>query len=885
MARKKSGKKAKSRTEPAASSRPTIHPEPNGPYVIKGLTRLLDAKGEDLKTRRTMALCRCGQSKTKPFCDGTHQKFGFNSAKTTDGAWDFRENYVGQAITVHDNRGICAHAGFCTSNLPKVWKMGVEPWIDPDGAAPNEMIETIRMCPSGALSYSVDGVEHRDQDRSPTVQVTGAGPYYVTGGVVLEEEPRGEGASLEHYTLCRCGGSKNKPFCDGSHYYIGFADPGVAGEAKVERAEGGETAKRWHRVAGVDDLVDGEVRAVVAGTRRVAVLRVNGQHAALSGACPHQGGPLGEGTITDGVLRCPWHGWAFDALTGAAASEDYEAVATFPVALRDDGVYVQVEEVVRHVTTVSDVMVETMVNGGVTHVFGMVGHSNLGLTDALRRQVEKGHLTYIGIRHEGAAAFACSGFAKLSGRPAACLTIAGPGATNLLTGLWDAKVDRAPVLALTGQVQTQVLGPGAFQEIDLANAFAAVSAWSQTVLHDSSHAELMALALKHAIVRRDVAHLIFPDEVQVLPAAKDAAASSLEGRLGRVEIAPSQESVEQAVKVLAGAKRPAIIVGYGARGSMEAVTRLAERLGSPVLTTFKGKGQISDAHPLAAGVLGRSGTPIASWFMNNADVLLVFGASFSHHTGIDDTKRIIQVDFERLALGKFHPVDVPVWGEIGVTAEQIEGLLPKKLAAEDQRVAVAARWKLWRDEKQRRRANDEGKGINSALIFDALTHEAPANAVVAVDVGNNTYSFGRYFECRDQSVLMSGYLGSIGFGFPAAMGAWAAAPERPVIAVTGDGGFGQYMGEFTTAVKHGMNITHLLVNNGELGKISKEQRAGSWPVWQTELHNPNFAEFAENCGGQGRRVTRPSELRGAIRDALAYDGPAMVEVMADSLLI
>lgn len=862
---------------------PTIRAQPNGPYLVKGLETLRDAAGNPIETRRSIALCRCGHSKTKPFCDGTHGKFGFNSAKTSDGKWDYRENYDGKQITIHDNRGICAHAGFCTSNLPQVWKMGVEPWIDPDGAEPERIIETIRKCPSGALSYSIDGVEHRDRKREPAIQVTKAGPYHVTGGVVLADETRGEGASVEHYTLCRCGGSKNKPFCDGSHWYIGFGDPGVVQED--EGTEVGETERRWHRVAAVDELADGEVRAVTAGTKRLAVVRVNGEHAALDGACPHQGGPLGEGTLADGVLRCPWHGWAFDALTGAPSSDDYEAVATFPVEVRDDGVYVEVEHVVRHVTTVSDLMVETMVKGGVTHVFGMVGHSNLGLANAIRRRVEEGGLTYIGIRHEGAAAFACSGFAKLSGRPAACLTIAGPGATNLLTGLWDAKVDRAPVLALTGQVQTQVLGPGAFQEIDLANAFAAVSTWSQTVLHASNHAELMALALKHAIVRRDVAHLIFPDEVQVLPAPDDATAATLEGRLGPVEIAPPRQAVERAVTLVAGARRPAIIVGYGARGSMDSVIRLAERLGAPVLTTFKGKGQISDDHPLAAGVLGRSGTPIAGWFMSRADVLIVFGASFSHHTGIDDSKRIIQVDFDRLALGKFHPVEVPVWGEIGVTADQIAERLPRTLTAEDQRAELAERWKVWREEKKRRMRKDEGRGINSATIFDALTEEAPPDAVVAVDVGNNTYSFGRYFECRAQAILMSGYLGSIGFGFPAAMGAWAAAPERPIIAVTGDGGFGQYMGEFTTAVKYGMNITHLLLNNCELGKISKEQRAGSWPVWETDLRNPNFAEFAENCGGWGRRVSRAAELRDAIREALAYDGPAMVEVLADSLLI
>ena len=168
----------------------------------------------------------------------------------------------------------------------------------------------------------------------------------------------------------------------------------------------------------------------------------------------------------------------------------------------------------------------------------------------------------------------------------------------------------------------------------------------------------------------------------------------------------------------------------------------------------------------------------------------------------------------------------------------------------------------------------------------------PANAIIAVDVGNNTYSFGRYFECEAQSVLMSGYLGSIGFAYPAAMGAWAATQEddprfkdRPVIAVSGDGGFGQYLGELTTAVKYGMNITHILVNNSQLGKISKEQRSGDWDVWQTSLHNPNFAEYANLCGAMGVRITKKEDLESALRNALSHDGPSMVEILVDPELV
>jgi pyruvate oxidase len=652
----------------------------------------------------------------------------------------------------------------------------------------------------------------------------------------------------------------------------------------------------WHRVADLDELPEGRVKTVSAGIHSMALTHIDGKYTAMENRCPHQGGPLGEGSIeigNDGQcwLRCPWHGWDFDPKTGVSPGGHADSgQEIFPVEVRDDGIYVGVEAEAPHETTVTDVMAETMTNWGVTSVFGIVGHSNLGLSDAIRLQEKAGRLKYFGVRHEGAAAFACSGYAKLTGKPAACLTIAGPGATNLMTGLWDAKVDRAPLLALTGQVQVQVFGPGAFQDIDLAAAFAPVARFSQSVLHNSKHAELMTLACKNAIVERDVAHLIFPDNVQTLPAG-DTAASGPDGRLATPNIAPDENVLNDAVALIGKSKRPLIIVGYGARDAMDEVIALAERLNAAIVTTFKGKGQIPDNHPLAGGVLGRSGTPIASWFMNECDLILAFGSSFSNHTGITEKRPIIQVDFERMQLGKFHSVTVPVWGEIGRTAQGMVAALDDAEHTVDQRPEIEARWAIWREEKRSRVDDDQGKGVNSASIFAVLTRCAPSDAIIAVDVGNNTYSFGRYFESQGQRVLMSGYLGSIGFAFSAAMGAWAATQDQDaykgckVISVSGDGGFGQYMGDFTTAVKYNMDITHILLNNSELGKISKEQRAGEWPVWETNLHNPGFAEFAKLCGGQGFRVTKAQQIESALRDALAYDGPALVEIITDAELI
>ena len=652
----------------------------------------------------------------------------------------------------------------------------------------------------------------------------------------------------------------------------------------------------WISVGHVKDLPEGRIKTVTARTTSICLVHFEGQWAAMNNHCPHQRGPLGEGTIEKGIdekcwIRCPWHGWDFDPLTGKPpGGHEDSGQDMYEIDIRDGEIFVGLEPEPAHVRTVTDVMVETLTNWGVQSVFGMVGHSNLGLSDAIRRSVADKKMRYYGIRHEGAAAFAASAYGKLTGKPAACLTIAGPGATNLLTGMWDAKVDRAPVLALTGQVQTQVMGPGAFQDIDLKSAFQAVAAFSQPVLSSSNHAELASLACKTAIVEQNVAHLIFPDDVQTLPSDKKAGGPA--GRVTHAAVVPAQSDIDAAVALLNGAKRPMIVVGHGAYGARDKIIALAEKIGAPVVTTFKAKGLVPDSHPNGAGVLGRSGTPIASWFMNEADVLVAFGASFSNHTGIALKENIIQVDYDRMQLGKFHPVKVPVWGDIGAFCDAAATSIKPHADADDQMPELAGRWKMWRAEKQNRLAEEHGRGIHSFAIFEALGRLVPDDTIFAVDVGNNTYSFGRYLETKGtQRVLMSGYLGSIGFGFPAGLGAWAATQDvaelkgRKVVSISGDGGFGQYPMDFTTAVKYGMDVTHILLHNGELGKISKEQRSGEWPVWETNLHNPSFAAFARLCGGHGAKVTETSQIKAAIKEALAFNGPALVEIMSDAELV
>jgi pyruvate oxidase len=648
----------------------------------------------------------------------------------------------------------------------------------------------------------------------------------------------------------------------------------------------GSTAS-WHPVDVGDLPGEGRVRSVLVDGRSIAMTRCGGRLGALENRCPHQGGPLGEGSIEHGLLRCPWHGYDYDPATGAppgALAEHLDdRVPVYEVVEGEDGVRVRLPDAVEVGRTVADVLVETLVAHGVDTVFGMVGHSNLGFADALRRAEERGELRYVGIRHEGAASFAASAYGKLTGRPAACFAIAGPGSTNLLTGLYDAKLDGAPVVAISGQVPSKVLGRGAFQDLDLGAVFRDV-ALTTTLQAGSDHGELAALAVKHARDGRGVTHLVLPDEVQAQPS--QAPAGSPDGRYSRRPVGPDATALGRAAELVAGARRPVLVVGHGARDARDEVVALAEELNAPVLTTFRAKGLVPDDHPLGGGVLGRSGTPVASWLMNEADLLLVVGASFSNHTGIAPWQTIVQVDDTPSAIGRFDAVTADLLGDAALVVPALAAAVRELGAsAEDQRPDVAERWLIWRAEKARRAEDDRGRGVSAAAVFAALSRHLPTDAVVTVDVGNHAYSLGRYLESRGQPVLMSGYLGSIGFGYPAALGAWAADPSRPVVAVTGDGGFGQYALELTTAVQHRIPVKHVLLNNNALGKISKEQLAASYPVWHTSLTNPDWAAYAELCGARGLRVTHRDQLDAALADLFATNGPALLCVEQDAELL
>ncbi len=535
--------------------------------------------------------------------------------------------------------------------------------------------------------------------------------------------------------------------------------------------------------------------------------------------------------------------------------------------------------------TASDAVMRSLSKCGLKWAFGMVGHSNLGLAQAIKDLCDAGKMNFVPIRHEGAAAFAASAYGKLTGRPAACLTIAGPGSTNLMTGLYDAKLDSAPLVALTGQIPTKEIGRYAFQEIDLMRVFADAALAQFFITAGSDFAKAAREAYEGAAVKKGVAQIMMPDDVQTHELSGYAYAAAAP-RLRSHNPPPSPADIEKAARMLSEAKRPVLLLGEGARGAEDAALAFAETFNMPVMTTYRARGLVDESHQLCCGVCGRSGTPVSARFVDLCDCVLALGANFSNHTSIPKDKRAIQVDTNPQTLGRLHPVECPVFGG---AAETLEALTPalKKLKAHfmDPREDISALKAAWKIEKQNRAA-ESGKGaITNALILGALSDKIPEDAIISIDVGNVAYDFGRYFEGRRQRILLSWYLGSIGCGLPAAMGAWCATQEegefkgRSVFAIVGDGGLGQYLAEWTSVVKSGMDIKCVVLNNSELGKISAEQKSAHMEVWQTGLINPNFAEFSRLCGGGGVRIADPEKLEVQLAEALSLKGPAIIEII------
>jgi pyruvate oxidase len=525
-------------------------------------------------------------------------------------------------------------------------------------------------------------------------------------------------------------------------------------------------------------------------------------------------------------------------------------------------------------TTVSDIIMANLAAWGVSLVFGIPGTSSLGLVDAVRRRPD---MRYIVVRHEENAAMAASAWNKLTGGLAACLTIAGPGATNLATGLYDAKEDSAPVISLNGQVEVQYTGPGGFQEIDQDAFFRPVTVFNNTIADAKMTTTILEKALRLAVIGRGVSQVSVPNDVQKEPLA--AASCRRETCIPDQEILPPERELRRAAELVARGRNPVILAGWGAFPDGDLVQALAERIRAPIITTFRAKGILPDDSPWLVSVLGTVGMPEARALAREADPLICLGVGFSKQTNVPLDRPMVQIDLDPVKLGK-GPSSVSLWGNCHAVLPVWTAMLPPR---EDPgalpRIAAlkeAIRKRLDAE------ADPRAVPIRPPYIMKVLSDTVPEDAVITIDVGENGWWFGRNFRMKRQRFAMSGYLATMGFGLPAALAAKLAYPQRQVFCITGDGGFAMAMAEVVTAVKYRLPMVILVLNNRELGMIRVEQEMEHYPNFGTGLLNPDFAAYADACGGKGIRVSRPEELEPAIRQAMELDTVVILDVETDA---
>jgi pyruvate oxidase len=525
-------------------------------------------------------------------------------------------------------------------------------------------------------------------------------------------------------------------------------------------------------------------------------------------------------------------------------------------------------------TNVADKIVEQLAAYGVKRIFGIPGHSNLPLTDAIRRHPS---IELVLTRHEGAAAFMASAHAKLTGELGVCMSIAGPGATNMITGVVDASTDRAPVLALLGQVPEVYLGSESLQEIPEVDIFKAFCVYSEMIATSGHALSVLNLAVKKAYAAPGPSALSLPTDVLAEPLKEPIWPP--DDHLFKPDLYPGS-AVKKAAEAISRSKKPLLFAGWGARNCGPDLLDLAHHIGAPIATTSRAKGIVPEADNLVLGVLGSIGNRFAPKIVAQSDLIIILGSGFRQRNLVPKTD-VIQIDIDPTRIGKTFPVKVGIVGDAHRVIQMFKKEMSSRGIDEEYLASIQnakKQYKALLDED----AQNTQKPIHPGAVIQALKRQAANDAIICSDVGDHTYWFYKRFVCEKQTTLLCANMAGMGFGIPAAIACQFAEPKRQVIAYTGDGGFGMAGMEFTTAVYNKLPMTVIAFNDGKLKNIKKEQEEYGYPEYRVSFPNPNFAEIANSSGGLGIRVSEPEDLDEAIRKALDSPLPAIVEVMVDS---
>jgi len=533
----------------------------------------------------------------------------------------------------------------------------------------------------------------------------------------------------------------------------------------------------------------------------------------------------------------------------------------------------------------SDIIVEGLLRWGVEVVFGLPGDGINGVIEALRLRQDK--IRFILVRHEESAAFMACAYAKYTGKLGVCLATSGPGATHLLTGLYDAKADSAPVIAITGNTYSDTMGTKYQQDVNLLQLFSDVAVYNN-MINSPEHAEsVIDIACRNALTLRGVSHITIPIDTQE---------QKLEGKYTRHNVGghtshllsptttariPDMILLEKAAEILNSGNKIVLLVGQGALDAGDEVIEVAKKLSAPVVKALLGKAVIPDDNPYGIGGLGLLGTEPASDAMAEADTLLMIGTSFPYMEYLPKpgNARGIQIDLFPEKIGLRYPVEVGLVGDAKRTLDKLLPLLHQK----DDKFLKSKQESMKKWNSLMNSSDPLAKPIKPQLIAIAVSEELEDNAIISVDSGTNTIWAARHIDIKKgMKFSLSGTLSSMACGLPYAIAAQIAFPDRQSVAFVGDGGFTMLMGEFATAIKYNLPIKVVIIKNNILGMIRWEQLAflGN-PEFGVEFSPIDFVKFAEACGGKGYSIKEPHEIKKVMHEAMLQNVPTIIEAYVD----
>lgn len=534
----------------------------------------------------------------------------------------------------------------------------------------------------------------------------------------------------------------------------------------------------------------------------------------------------------------------------------------------------------------ADILIERLLDWGVDTVFGLPGDGVNGIFESLRTHQDK--ISFIQVRHEESAAFAACGYAKYTGRLGVCVATSGPGGVHLLNGLYDAKMDNQPVLAITGHTFHDLIGTHYQQDVDLTKVFMDVAVYNERVMGPMHVTNVVDAAIKHALGYRGVAHISIPKDIQEWTTSDEVRS---DGNIQHHSAAvfmpqyplPAPDEIQHAADVINAGSKVTILVGRGALNARDEVTQLADRLAAPVVKALLGKAVLPDDSPYTTGGIGLLGTAPSSDAMEGCDTFIMIGTNYPYMEFLPKPGKAttVQVDIDSVRIGLRHPVEV---GLVGDAKRVLAALLPLLRRKQDRRFLEEAQnnMKDWM-QLMEKRATATSMPMKPEVAAYTLNKYLADDAIIACDCGTVTTWAARHLMIRDRMMFsVSGMLATMAEGLPYALAAAVAYPQRQVVAIVGDGGFTMLMGELATIRKYNLPVKVMIIKNNVLGEIKWEQLVleGN-PEFGVELQPIDFALYAQACGIPGYTLDDPSKAEEVMRAAFAEPGPALIQAVVD----